>query len=137
MIPEALVLVAHILLTFKRVLILFFRGRFEARISDELSKNQPCGGAVRRDLLEMELAALKRDRVSIEEKLLRVVLFDPLMNFQGEMSLYSADHGLDRTRFRLRSFPFSSRFLASSFLILPDWDFSFGFLGRLCWSFVS
>lgn len=56
----------------------------------------PCGGAVRRDLLEMELAALRRDRVSIKEKLLQVLLFDPHMNFEGEMSSYSADHGPDR-----------------------------------------
>lgn len=41
------------------------------KILDELEKDNPCGGAVSRELLELELGALGRDRISIQEKLSR------------------------------------------------------------------
>lgn len=43
--------------------------RFGAKIFAELQKDSPCKGVIRRDLLEMELGALERDRKSIETKL--------------------------------------------------------------------
>ncbi|CAM9739119.1 unnamed protein product [Ascophyllum nodosum] len=43
--------------------------RFNERITGELDKDLPCGGAVSRELLELELGALKKDRVSTEKKL--------------------------------------------------------------------
>lgn len=43
--------------------------RFVANITAELRKNKPCEGAISRELMERELAALNRDRGSLEKKL--------------------------------------------------------------------
>ena len=43
--------------------------RFGAKIAGELLKSVPCEGAVSRELLELELGELKRDRDILEDKL--------------------------------------------------------------------
>ena len=43
--------------------------RFGAKIAGELLKKMPCEGAVSRELLELELGELKRDRDTLEDKL--------------------------------------------------------------------
>eukprot|EP00752_Nemacystus_decipiens_P007893 g7052.t1 len=43
--------------------------KFVANITAELQKSKPCEGAISRELMELELGALNRDRESIEQKL--------------------------------------------------------------------
>lgn len=46
-----------------------FVARCGTKIAVELDKDNPCKGVVSRELLELELGALTRDRASIERKL--------------------------------------------------------------------
>lgn len=65
----------------------FCDARFAERISNELNKDLPCQGIISRDLLELELDALRRDHASIEKR--RSLLSRP-PDVEGKMSVLHA-----------------------------------------------
>lgn len=62
--------------------------RVQANIANELEKEHPCEGTVSRELLELEMDALCRDRWSIEKKLSLISVSSPDASaVEGEMDL--------------------------------------------------